>query len=238
MKRVGRLFISLPWQIAQFLLSKNTTIKGISLFYSLLQNKQVFTKTSTMQAWERDFKMIYTDKQWLMAFKTTYVSTKCANLWELYQKIMLRWYLTPYRLSRFVPGSSPLCWRHCGETGTLFHLMWDCPKVTQYWAGIYDLISCLFWVRLDPSPGMALLSLEMDLVPFHLRNLLSHILLVARLALVRHWKDIISPTRSVVKQIINTHGTYEQLFAHSVGKYPSISSIWEPWNQWYSTLTK
>ena len=89
-------------------------------------------------------------------------------------------------------------------------------------------------IQLSPTPGMALLSLEMDLVPYSSRNLLSHILIAARLAIVRHWRDTACPGLSEVKQIIHTHGTYEQLFVHSRGRYPLIVKIWEPWNMWYS----
>lgn len=162
------------------------------------------------------------------------IYTKSANLWELFQKMVLRWYLTPYRLSKFALGVSPLCWIQCGEVGTLFHLLWSCPNITQYWKQIYNLILQVLKNNLEPSPGMAILSLEMDLAPHHMRTLLSHILLAARLSLVRHWKDIKIPEISKVTQTINTHSTYEQLFASEMGKYSLTNKIWEPWNKWYN----
>lgn len=76
-----------------------------------------------MHAWQRDFNKIYSDDQWQKALTVTYSSTSSANLWELFQKILLRWYLTPYRISKFAPSVSRLCWRHCGEPGTLIHLL-------------------------------------------------------------------------------------------------------------------
>lgn len=159
----------------------------ISLFYSHLQNKLVLTKSLPMQAWEKDFNGIYSEDQWQTALNVTYSSIKSANLWELFQKMVLRWYLTPCWLSKFALGVSPLCWRQCGEVGTLFHLLWSCSNITQYWKRIYNLISQVLKINLEPSPGMALLSLEMDLAPHHMRTLLYHILLASRLYLVRHW---------------------------------------------------
>lgn len=53
------LTISLPWQIAQYYLAKNTNIKGISLFYTHLQNKLEFKKSLLIHAWEKDFNKVY-----------------------------------------------------------------------------------------------------------------------------------------------------------------------------------
>lgn len=130
---------------------------------------------------------------------------------------------------------SPLCWRQCGETGTVFHLLWACPIITQYWKWIYNLISQILKLNLEPSLGMALLSVERDLVPHHMRTLLSHILLAARLTLVRHWKDTKHPEIFEIIQITNTHGTYERLYASGMGNYLLTNKIWESWNKWYST---
>lgn len=82
-----------------------------------------------MHAWEMDFNKIYSGDQWQKALTVMYSSTGSANLWELFQKILLCWYLSPYRISKFAPSVSPLCWRHCGEPGPLIHLLRSCPKI-------------------------------------------------------------------------------------------------------------
>lgn len=60
-------------------------------------------------------------------------------------------------------------------------------------------------LKLEPTPGMAVLSLGVDSVPLSLRILISHILLAAQLNLVRHWKDQKAPNIQETIQLINTH---------------------------------
>lgn len=75
--------MSLPWNIVQFYSNPISKTKGISLFYKMLNNKEVFTKTSNIIAWEREIGASYTSDQWQKALRETYVVTKSVNLWKL-----------------------------------------------------------------------------------------------------------------------------------------------------------
>lgn len=109
LKQDIKLITYLPWQVALYYTSTTTKTKGTSLIYNHLQSKQVFSKTPNIQAWERDLGKEYNMDQWGKALSITYASLRSANMWELYQKIMLQWYLTPYRLSKFAPRLSSRC---------------------------------------------------------------------------------------------------------------------------------
>lgn len=232
-KKSNELITRLPWQIALFLTNKSTKLKGTALFYKHLQNKNSFNKTSNIVAWEKDFKRVYTDDQWIKALKITYVSTRSANLWELHHKFLLRWYLTPYRISKFIPGASPECWRKCGGTGSLLHVLWSCPRIQRFWMITFQLVEQITGIKVDFSPGMALLSLEIDSIPPSLRILVSHIFIAARLTIVRHWKDTNPPSVTETLQLIDTHRMYEIQFAWSLGNQNKITNIWVPWTIWY-----
>lgn len=71
----------------------------------------VITKSSDIKAWEQDLHTSYTSEQWQKVLHTTYAATKSVNLRKLTSKILLRWYLTPFRMSKFDIQTSPL-----GET--------------------------------------------------------------------------------------------------------------------------
>lgn len=122
----------LPWRVVLYLTNPFTNIKGISLFYNTLNNKNDFTKSTPIKAWERDIDTAYTTDQWQKTLHITCAATKCVNLWELTHKILLRWYETPYRISKFDPHTSSLCWRNCGCTGTLHHIVWTCPALHTF----------------------------------------------------------------------------------------------------------
>lgn len=85
--------------------------KRKSLFYNLFQNKVTFTKPPPFKKWELDLEESFTQTQWQSALRTIYKASRCVNHWELSLKIAQRWYLTPYRMSKFSPSNSPLCWR-------------------------------------------------------------------------------------------------------------------------------
>lgn len=98
-----------------------TILKGISLFYTIFQQKTTFVKKADhYKQCENDLGTTYTDKQWLRANKMTYRVTLCSTLWELSQKITLRWYLTPDKLLCFRDQSSNLCWRVWGKRGAFY----------------------------------------------------------------------------------------------------------------------
>lgn len=76
----------LPGPLWQFLSSPHTKIKGISLFYNLLQNKLSFYKTKHMLAWEEELGDSFSDVQWQSAIRRTYRAFKCVTRWEQSQK--------------------------------------------------------------------------------------------------------------------------------------------------------
>lgn len=94
--KTPQITIDIPWRVFLYLTNPRTNIKGISLFYNLLNNKNIVTKANNIKAWEQDLGATYTEEQWQTALPNTFNATKSANLWEIFHKLLLRWYLTPY----------------------------------------------------------------------------------------------------------------------------------------------
>lgn len=87
---------------SQYFINKPPSVNETSLFYNLLQNKLIFHKATPYLKWKTDLGKSFTTYQWQSAFKSIYKASKCTNHWELSHKIALRWYLTPYRISKFL----------------------------------------------------------------------------------------------------------------------------------------
>lgn len=115
---------------------------------------------------------------------TTYSSTKSTNIWEMQQKIILFWYLTPHRISKIYRGTSPLCRRLCGGSGRLVNILWHCPKLRTLWSQVENLMSYITYLNQPLKPGMAILSLELDFIPTPYRTVVYHILLATRLTIL------------------------------------------------------
>lgn len=228
------LSTKIPWRIFLYVTNPTTSIKGISLFYNFLNQKSTFTKTPTMRTWEIEFKSSYTIAQCQIAISSTYKATKSANLWELYQKLLLRWYLTPARMAGFSSQSSPLCWRQCGNRGSIIHIFWTCPLERNFWSTIFATIEHITGAQLPETPGSAILFLEINNIPSQLTYIISLMFLSARLEIVKRWKKIEVPTLVEVMRTTNLHIIYEVMFATSQGNYQSQYPRWKPWFDWYN----
>lgn len=107
----------------------NSNQKGISLIYSILGSKK------SLLQWEIDIKLIFTE--WTNALKNIYKATSCSTLWELTQKISLKWYATPDKLATFYKQASHKCWRNYDQTGNILHILWECLVLQIYWQGYF-----------------------------------------------------------------------------------------------------
>lgn len=107
----------------------------------------------------------FSDDQWKHALQSIYRSTKWSALWELTQKITLRWYLTPAILASFNPQTSKLCWRCKSSKGDMLHTFWACPYIQTYWDNTFKLISTVTKRSVLPTPELAVLNLTIDDIP-------------------------------------------------------------------------
>lgn len=60
--------------------------------------------------WEQELGSVFSDSHWLKAIQYNSTFTKCINYWEISQKILHRWYLSPARLVKFTNTNDHLCW--------------------------------------------------------------------------------------------------------------------------------
>lgn len=112
---------------------------GISIIYSSLAHSDL--KLTYMTLWETELREDWDLNTWHTAFFRSYKGILNTSLSEACLKVITRWYMTPYRLSRIFPSASPLCFRGCHLVGTMSHIWWDCPRIRDFWNKVfsYDL---------------------------------------------------------------------------------------------------
>lgn len=228
---------SLPSRVSSFLHSPpDTRAKGSRLFYDLLTDNDIFTKSPGMLKWEEELGKQFSEAHWSKALHYAHTSSMCANHREQYQKLLTRWYFTPLQLSKAFPSASPYCWRLCGSVGSLLHVFWSCPMLSPFWRAVQDLVASLVGRSCPFSPEFALLLIGIGDLPRHIRPLICNVLHAARLSIARHWKGAGPPTIMEVSEIVSNIFLYERTLAWHKGTSNSFYSTWSPWQQMFPNL--
>lgn len=118
-----------------------------------------------------------------------YKSSLCSKYQEITYKILTRWYRTPSVLASIFPGHSPLCWRCGTQTGTIFHIFWECLVLTPFWRHVVEIIYKLTDVALQNNPAAILLNMTPISSKRYRKSLLKHLLNAARVCIPSAWKQ-------------------------------------------------
>lgn len=147
------------------------------------------------------------------------------------QKTYLRWYMTPYLIATFAEETSNLCWKECRKVGTLARMFWQCLYIWSFWSRISKLtvtvsITCILnETTVEQYP----LSVNLDLLPFHTREIVIPILFAACLLITWDWKSNLVPTVGEVVQLVDETYGYEQLMAYKEGGFFKCHKQWYLW---------
>ena len=67
---------------------------------------------------------------------------------EIHIKTTMRYHLTPVRMGKINKAGNHICWRGCGERGTLLHCWWECELVQSLWKTVWRFLKEL---KIDPA---------------------------------------------------------------------------------------
>lgn len=141
------------------------------------------------EKWEADVGQLDRE-QWEEIFQA--VGTCSLNVSQILTRlcILLQIYYTTHRLHLMNLQSDSTCTRCKRDHGDLIHLLWRCPKLHTYWAGVMTMVNSVFKVSLPQEPkGCLLGALEEYEWEVHIREAIHIVLFQARKQIMTHWKS-------------------------------------------------
>lgn len=132
-------------------------------------------------------------------------------------------------LAKFNNTCSNLCWRGCGQVGTLTHMLRSCLSLRGFWASVNRLVADITGILNKLKAEQALLGIGLDWYPPSCRVIVQHILFAARLAIAHRWKDTSVPSKQEVIQIVKESYEYEKILSCSPYNFKQFKTRWSLW---------
>ena len=78
-------------------------------------------------------------------------------------------------------------------------MFWSCPKLVGYWTRIFEVLSDIVKVRLEPSPQIAIFGVppDLELLSKKKSNMVAFTTLIARRRILLGWKSPNPPSISL-----------------------------------------
>ncbi|KAG9283901.1 WD repeat-containing protein 3 isoform X1 [Astyanax mexicanus] len=201
----------------------------VSVSYSLILENSNESSTDKRMKWSSDMGTEISEDDWKMLCHTAQTQTINTRFKLIQYKWIMRTYMTPSLLHRFNNNNPDLC-NKCGlEEGTLYHCLWTCPKIREFWEKVIDRVSDISSTRLPLCPKLFILGL----VPSDLRlsnaekKMVYMCSLQAKYCIATSWKAMEAPSVNVWFKSLSNTLALEKLTYAKKGKLRSFYKIWE-----------
>ena len=155
-------------------------------------------------------------------------------------KFLHRVYWTKVRLARIYDDIDPTCDRCRQAPANLLHMFWTCPALQSFWSAIFDTISDVLLLQIDPSPIISLFGVLPENTRRGLRkyqyDFVAFVTLLARRLILMHWKKRYPPSHSRWISDILHFLKLEKIKYTLRGSISKFRKVWQPFLNYVDLL--
>lgn len=194
----------------------------------MLHDKE--TSKDRLEAWITDTQENIDISDWEKVCLKAQKQTVNTRLRLLQYKWLMRTYITPVKLHQWAPDTPDLCNKCTNDKGTLFHCLWDCWKIENFWKSVTQTLSSIVGVRVPLRATLCILGLYPKdfVINKKQATLVDFGLLQARRTIALFWKSVDAPPLKVWITEMASCFALERLTYILRGKAEDFEIIWKP----------
>lgn len=200
----------------------------ISLIYNQIQSLSLASLSSVKSLWEEELGEGISEDLWERILKQVHSSSICARHGMIQCKIVHRSHWTKEKLSKIYENTDPACNRCSQAPANHTHMFWSCTSLNTYWTEIFDTLSKITGIHIEPNAITALFSVPLLPLSRPQANLIAFVTLLARRLILLKWKSTIPPSHTLwIKEIFNNLKL--EKIRHTVnGSSERFHKMWDP----------
>lgn len=165
----------------------------ISRLYKILMSKEELDVPPYIKKWERELGTQCSNNMLGKILKMMHTSSVNIKMTETNFKCLAGWYVTPDKLSKFLPEKSGECWRGYKNIGTMAHIWWECPIIKAYWKKIILLIKEITNKTIQEDPWTCLFHRTEESIKQYQTSIVPILLDAAKSQIPKKWLEPESP---------------------------------------------
>lgn len=150
-------------------------------------------------------------------------------------KLRSRWYRTPSKIHKFFPHVSDRCWRCGSARGSLLHIWWECPPITDFWKKVHTILKTVTTCNLTFTPACLLLHHIQEEMSLYRKSAAVHMVNVAKRLIPMHWRK---PEAQCIRERLRRIDVTAEMdeFIHiSQDRHTKCIDTWATWQHFKTT---